>query len=284
MKTPTGLPVAGLVAPSLRLGGVEDGAPAAELDRQVDDRDDHRQVDQQVLHHGDQGRSPQARRVGVGGQDHEGDDQRQVRQQHVLRAAQAQHGEHGLDADQLQRDVGHGRDDAGDGDGQGERLAAIAAANEVGRRDEPMPVRDGPQPAHQEEHDRVQHDRVRHREESAHRSGGPHRRRNGHEGVGRVEVAAEQEPGHPGSKAAAAEAPLVQAVQPVRLFPAPPRSHEPQDRHQDEENDHNGECNAVNGPVRSGQRHGGPAHGSSSASVMPRTDSRRRRSSLLTSQ
>ena len=200
------------------------------------------------------------------------------------RAAQAQHREHGLDADQLQRDVGHGRDDAGDGDGEGQRPAAVPAAHEVRRGDVAVPVRDRPQPAHQQEHDRVQHDRVRHREETAHRSGGPHRGRNGDERVGGVEVAAEQEPGDPGPEAAAAEAPLVQAVQPCRLFPAPPRGKEPQDRDEDEEDDHDGECNAADGPVRNGQRHGGRAHRSSPAPVMPRTASRRRRSSLLTSR
>jgi hypothetical protein len=32
--------------------------------------------------------------------------------------ADPHHGEHGLDADQVQRDVGHQREDAGEGDGE----------------------------------------------------------------------------------------------------------------------------------------------------------------------
>jgi len=267
-----------------RLGGVEDGVPAAELDRQVDDRNDHCQVNQKILHNGDQGRSPQARRIGVSGQDHERDDQRQVRQQNVLRTAQSQHSEHSLDADQLQRDVRHGRDDAGDGDGKGQGPAAIAAANEVGRRDEPMSMRDGPQPAHQEEYDWVQNDCVRHREEAGHGPGGPHRSGNGHKGIGRIQVTPEKEPGHPGPKPAAAEAPLIEAVQPRFLAPAPPRGNKPQNGHQDEKKNHNSECHDVNGPVRSGQGKGHPAHRSSPGLVRPRTDSRLRRSSLITSQ
>ena len=54
--------------------------------------------------------------------------------------------EHRLDADQLQRDVGHRRDDAGDRDQQRQRRRAVAAADEVGRRDVAVPCDDRPQP------------------------------------------------------------------------------------------------------------------------------------------
>ena len=117
------------------------------------------------------------------------------RDERVARAAEAHRVEDGLDADQLQRDVGHRREDAGDRDRQREPAAAVAAAHEVGRGHVAVPVRDAPHPRHEDEDDRVDDDRVRHREEAAHRAGRVHRRRHRDERVGGVEVAAEQEPG-----------------------------------------------------------------------------------------
>ena len=51
---------------------------AAEVYRHRDNGSDHGDVDQQVLDDGDHGRRAQAGRVSEGGEDDEGDDQRQV--------------------------------------------------------------------------------------------------------------------------------------------------------------------------------------------------------------
>ena len=87
-------------------------------------------------------------------------------------------------------------------------------------------VRDRPEPREHEEQDRIDHDRVRHGEE-ADRAGAEQQRRHGDEGVGGVEVAADQEPGDDGAEAAAAQAPFVQQVE-VAL--APVRGDEAEDR------------------------------------------------------
>ena len=163
--------------------------PAAELGGDVDHGDDDDEVDQGVLDERDERRSAQAGVVGVGREDRERDDDRPV-------AGHAHRLEHGLDADQLQRDVGHRRDDAGDGDEQRQRRRAEAAADEVGRGHVAVHVADRPQPDQHEEDDRVDDDRVRHGEEPD-GAGAEDQGRNGDERVGRVEVAAEQEPGDP---------------------------------------------------------------------------------------
>jgi hypothetical protein len=139
----------------------------------------------------------------------------------------------GLDADELQRDVGHRGQDAGDRDREPEPAAAEPALHEVGRRDVAVAVRDRPQPWHEHEDDRIDDDRVRHREEAADRAGREHRRGHGHERVGGVEVAAEQEPGDEGAEAAAAKAPLVEAGEAGR--PPPPGRGEADDGDEDEE-------------------------------------------------
>src|SRR3712207_8501276 len=52
---------------------------------------------------------------------------------------------HGLEADELQRDVRHGRDEPGDGHEEGEQRAAVAAADEVGGRHVAVHPRHRPQ-------------------------------------------------------------------------------------------------------------------------------------------
>ncbi len=199
----------------LLLGGTEDALPAADLRGQVDDRDDDHQVDQGVLDERDHRRGTQPGRVGVRREHRERHEQRQVLGEPVAAAAQAGHLEHGLDADQLERDVGHRRHEPGHSDGEAEAAVVVPAADEVGGRDVAVPVADRPQPRHEDEDDRVQDDRVGHREEARHRAGGEHRGRHRDERVRRVEVAAEQEPGDPGAELAAAETPLVERVQGV---------------------------------------------------------------------
>ena len=151
--------------------------------------------------------------------------------------------EHRLDADQLQRDVGHRRDEPGDRDGEGEAARVVAAPDEVGRRDVAVPVADRPQPRHEDEDDRVEDDRVGHREEPGDRAHREHRRRHRDEGVRRVEVTAEQEPGHPGAELAAAQAPLVEGVEGVALLE--PGGHEAEHRDDREQQDQDGERDPV---------------------------------------
>ena len=69
-------------------------------------------------------------------------------------------------ADELQRDIGHGRDDAGERHGQREPAVAEPPAHEIRRRDVAVLVRHRPQPGENHVEDRVDHDRVRHGEEA----------------------------------------------------------------------------------------------------------------------
>ena len=130
----------------------------------------------------------------------------------VLAAAEAQDVEHRLDADELQRDVRHRREDAGERDREPQRLGVEPALDEVGRRHVAATVRDRPQPRQEDEDDRVQDDRVRHGEE-ADRVAGVEQSRHGDERVRRVDVAADQEPGDERAEVAAAQTPLVEGVE-----------------------------------------------------------------------
>ena len=112
-----------------RRNGGKNLAEAAKLDRDDDDRGEGGEIDQHVLDDGDRRRRAQSAGVGEGGEDDEGDDQRQVADQAFARDAQS--ADHDLNADELQRDVGHGRDDAGDGDGKRQPAVAEAAAHEI---------------------------------------------------------------------------------------------------------------------------------------------------------
>ncbi len=226
----------------LRFRGVEDGVPAAELARQVEDRRADHQVDQTVLDERDHRRRPQPGRVRVRRQDGERDQQRQVLGQQVV-AAETHRLEDGLHTDQLQRDVRHRRQDAGDRDRQRETAAAVPAADEVRRGHVAVAVGHRPEPGHEDEDDRVDHDRVRHREEAADRTGGVHRGRYGDEGVRRVEVATQQEPGDEGAEAPAAQTPFVQAVQFAGTAPA--GRHEAHHRDGDEDHDDDDQLNPV---------------------------------------
>ena len=53
---------------------------------------------------------------------------------------------HHLHADELKRDIGHRRDDAGDGDRQRQRAVSEAAAHEIGSGDVALCFGDRPQP------------------------------------------------------------------------------------------------------------------------------------------
>ena len=113
------------------------------MERHDDDGCDHGDVDQQVLDDGDHRRRAQSGRIGEGGQDDEGDDQRQVAAEAA--GLDAHCADHDLDADKLQRDVWHGREDAGERDRQREPSVAEPPAHEVGRGDVAVLVRDRPE-------------------------------------------------------------------------------------------------------------------------------------------
>ena len=200
------------------------------------------------------------RGVGVERQDEEGDEERQVLGDPVAAAADARDLEHGLDADELQRDVGHRREEAGDRHGEGEPARAEPAADEVGGSHVAVPVRRPTTGGHEDEDDRVEHDRVGHGEEAADSAGRPHRGGNGDERVGRVEVAAEQEPRDPRAERPAAEAPLLEALHARRAAPA--RGPEAGRCDDDEEEDEHGQGDAVDaaGVGGRGDREGAGGH------------------------
>jgi hypothetical protein len=236
---------AGRLALGQRLvGGVEHRAEAADPGRNVDDRDEDRHVDQRVLDDGDQRGRADAGLVGVGRQDEEREDQRPV-------ALDAQRREHDLHADELQRDVRHRRQQPRQRDHQRQPARAVAAAHEVRRRDVAVRSADRPQPRHDHEDQRIDHDRVRQREE-ADRPGTEDERGHRDEGVRGVEVAAEQKPRDHGPEAPATEPPLVEVVE---LRPPPAGGHEAEhgdEREERAEDDERRRVRVVRLPDRGG--------------------------------
>jgi len=131
---------------AVRGGGLEDQlvhrdlrehrVQATELGRDDDERRRDGDVDERILDHRDQRRRAQAARVRVGSEDGEADHERHLADPSF--GGEAERRDHHLDADQLQRDVRHGREDAGDRDRERERRALVAAAHEVRGRDVAM--------------------------------------------------------------------------------------------------------------------------------------------------
>jgi hypothetical protein len=147
-----------------------------------------------------------------------------------------------LDADELQRDVRHRGDDAGDRDEQRHCGRPGPGAYEVGRRDQAVPAGDRPQPDQHDEDHRVDDDRVRHREEAG-RTGREQQCRHGDERVGGVEIAADQEPGDPGSELAPAEAPFIDVRH--RRWSLPASGQEAYDRDREEDDGRNDDFREV---------------------------------------
>ena len=212
----------------------KDLAETAHLDGNDNDGGERGDVDQNVLDDGDRGGRAQAAGIGEGRQNNEGDDQRQIA--HIAGAGNAHAGDDHLQADQLQRDVGHGRNEAGDRHRQRQPAIAEAAAHEIRRRDVVVLAADVPEPRKHQEQDRIDHDGVGHGEEGD-GAGAERQRRHGDEGIGRVEVAADQEPGDDGAETPAAEPPFMQQIE-VALAPARGGKTEPGDEgEQQDEND-----------------------------------------------
>ena len=104
----------------------EDMAIAAQSCRDDEHRRQHHDVEHHIFDDGDERRCPQAARVSVGGENHKGCNQRPL-------PANAQGGDDLAHADQLQRDVGHGGENAGNRHGDRKPTALVAPAHIVGQ-------------------------------------------------------------------------------------------------------------------------------------------------------
>ncbi len=119
-----------------------------------------------------------------------------------------------------------------------ERQPTVAetALHEIARGDVAMLVADVPQAPKHQEHQRINNDGVRHGEKCD-RAGAEGQRGNRDEGVGGIDIAADQEPGDDGAEAPAAQAPFMQQIQ-IALAPACGRETQPSDEaKQQDEND-----------------------------------------------
>ena len=127
---------------------------------------------------------------------------------------------------------------------QSKPAIAETAANEIGRRDVVVLAADVPEPREHQEQDRINDDRVRHREERD-RAGTKGERRDGDESVGGIEIAADQEPGDDGAETPAAKTPFVQQIE-VTLTPMRGDKTEPRDKgEQRHEDDQSGPVNLL---------------------------------------
>ena len=138
-----------------------------------------------------------------------------------------------LKADQLERDIGHRRQDAGRRNRKLQPFVAIAAKHKIGGGDVAVFVRDRPQARQRQVEERIDDDRVGHGEEPE-GANGEDDRRNRDDRVGGVEIAPEQEPGYPTAKAPASKAPFVD-VSEIGGFPT--RRDKAKHRHQAKKED-----------------------------------------------
>ena len=209
-------------------------AVTTQLMRDDDDRRQHGDIDQQILHHRDQGGAAQARCVGESRQHRKSRQQRhrhiaQQRHRHV--PVQPQRCDHHLHAHQLQRDIGHHRDQSGHGDGQRQAAMAKAPAHKIGGGDVAMLVRHAPQSREGDEHHGIHQGGIGHGKEAG-RTGAEHEGRHGDERVGGIEIAPQQEPCDQGAEAAPAQAPFMQLRQ---VAGAPARPEQAQQGHEHEQ-------------------------------------------------
>ena len=213
--------------------GGEDLAETAELQGNHDDDGEGGDVDQNVFHDGDRGGRTQSARVGERGEHAEGDDERQVGRETA--SGHPERPDHDLDAEELQGDVGERRDDARDGDCERQPPVAESASYEVGRRDVAVLVADVPEPREHQKQQRIDQNGVGNGKER-HRARAEGERRDGDEGVGGIDVAADQKPRDDGAEPSAAEAPLVQKVE-VALAPPGGGEAEPGDQAEQQNED-----------------------------------------------
>ena len=150
--------------------------------------------------------------------------------------------DHHAHPDQLQGDIGHGRDHAGDGDGKFKPARMVGAVDHVGRGDVAIGMRHLPQHRHDREHEGIDDDGVGQREEAVGADRIDQRRHRDH-GVGGIEIAADQKPGDPGAELPSAQPPFVEMFADRAGFPA--RGEESHHGDEDKEEEENRESNPV---------------------------------------
>ena len=133
-----------------------------------------------------------------------------------------------LEADELQRDVRHRRQDAGRRNRKLQPFVVVAAKHKIGGGDVAMFLRDRPQARQGQVQERIDDDRVGDGEEPE-SANGEDDSRNRDDRVGGIEIPSEQEPGDPAAKAPPSKAPLVDVAEIGRL---PARCDEAERRHQ----------------------------------------------------
>ena len=211
------------------IGGGKHRAITAELVGHHDDRDQHHDVDHDVLDESNQCRRTQARAVGIEREDDEGRDDRPF-------AGQPHGLDHHAHADQLQRDIGHGRDQTGQRDRQLQSARIVGAVHDIGRGNITILVRDLPQDRHHREHEGIDDDGVGQRKEAV----GADRIdqcRHGDHGIGGIKIATDQKPGDPGAELPAAQSPFVEMF--VDRAGLPARGEKAHHRDEREEEDEN---------------------------------------------
>jgi hypothetical protein len=202
------------------------GSEAAELDGDDDNGGDDENINHRVLDEGDHRRRAQSALVGEEGENDEREGDRRVRHDPLTREAERQNDL--FEADELERNVRHRRQNARRRNRKLQTLVAISAEHKIGRCDVAMFLRDRPQARQGQVQERIDDDRIGHGEETK-RANGEDDRRNRDHGIGGIEVAPKQEPGDPAAKSAAAKSPFVDVVEIGRL---PTRCEEAHDRHQ----------------------------------------------------
>jgi hypothetical protein len=189
---------------------VEYQPEAAELRRDDNDGGNDKNINHDVFDERDQRRRAQTALVGVERENQKRRRERKVRQ-HPL-AVEAEGVDDLFHPHELQCNVGHGRENASEGDGEPQPFVSISPDCNICGRDVPARVRDGPESWKDCEKERVEQDRVWYGEvaESSHTIDN-----RGHRDdcIGGVKIAADKEPRHPRTEAAPSQAPFVQLVE-----------------------------------------------------------------------
>ena len=213
---------------------LENGSEAAELVGNDDNGGDDENINHRVFDERDHGRRAQAALVGEERENDERDGDRRMR--HDPLAGEAERQNDLLEADELQRDIRHRRQDAGRRDRKLQSFVAVAAKHEIGGGDVAMFLRDRPQARQRQVQERIDNDRIGHGEE-AEGANGEDERGNRDDRVGGVEIAPEQEPGDPTAEAPASKAPFVDVAE---IGGLPTRRDEAEHRHQAEKEHEDG--------------------------------------------
>jgi len=159
-----------------------------------------------------------------------------------------------LHADQLQRDIRHGRENARQGHRELERARSIATLHHVRRRHMVVCLRNRPKYWHDGEDEGIGDDRIGQREEAVGAHGIDEGRHRDH-CVGGVDIAADQEPGNPGAELASPKPPFVEMSE--RFWTPPMRRRETQGGDEAEEENEDRERRVVDlsgHPGSSGKR------------------------------